>query len=219
MSKDNVEGVVQKLVRQVLHDEERDYLILREVIALNLLIQTLIPVDLWHFGILLEWNLTSPSPDGQFSIENLIKFVRTCSQEEKDMQHPTPTYFKHVKEAKSLFATWQVITHNIQQDKGFERIVSWITAILRENALIDHQIQSIGDCDYIHIECIRHFEVVFNWNQVPWIQAIEFQANANGFTVIEFFLPLPSIIDFIREFLRAWVDQLERYKIVNREKT
>ncbi|OQR86226.1 hypothetical protein ACHHYP_10824 [Achlya hypogyna] len=198
---DNIEALVLKLCERAKDadaDADRSYLILGEVEALNKPIQSLLSVDLLHVGILMEWNLryAANPTDGQFEIANLIAFVRACADEEKAVQHPAPSYFKYTKEAH-----------------GVERILRWLMGVVRENATKRRELQVVDGLEYFHEKTLCLLVPLLEWQHVEWATAITDEANDRHLPCIEQHFPASVLEDFLRHFLLAWIDCLDRYGI------
>ncbi|EQC37588.1 hypothetical protein SDRG_05184 [Saprolegnia diclina VS20] len=217
---DNVDALVQKLCRAVQPEAEADrpFLLLHEVQALAAGngLAPLTSVDLMHVGLLLEWNwrFQEAPVDGHFRISDLVSLVRAVIADERTLKHPVPSYFAYIKEARSLLSMWQLVTHSgTSSDDGLERVVSWVIASLRASASHQQQLQVVGDIEYVHTDCSRLLECLFEWQPLAWKDALDAEGRAQGLVYVADHLPLPLLQLFLRHFLVAWTTQLSKYGI------
>ncbi|RHX97188.1 hypothetical protein DYB36_005803 [Aphanomyces astaci] len=189
---------------------QREFLVLGEIAALQDTGKVPLSVDLMQLGILYALNGADRDREpGQFEFHDLYDFVERCESEENAAARGThvPTYYKQSKEARCALDLWEVAVSD-----GVGVISTWLMQLLRENGrAIPRGYHEDSDC--VASTTLRLLGRVLRlddgWDDVlPVIHVIGIGQPSDS--KMETWRRISDVADFVESFLTGWIEQLGR---------
>ncbi|ETV94453.1 hypothetical protein H310_11782 [Aphanomyces invadans] len=185
--------------------DEREFLVLAEIAALQGTGKLPVAVNLMHVGVLYVLNGADRDREpGQFTFHDLCDFVERCEAEEKASSRGTqvPTFFRQTKEARCLLDMWEVATA-----EGVPAVTSWLMHVLRENgkALRGYR----ADSDSISTDTLNLLGRVLYMDD-GWVADIARAHDVHDDPSKETWRRLADVAEYVNAFMAGWIDQLGR---------
>ncbi|KAF0686943.1 Aste57867_21291 [Aphanomyces stellatus] len=207
---DHVDALLQKLCADALDGaSDRDFLVLRDVAALQDSGRVPVPVNLLHLGVLFAINATErESIAGQFDIYAVSDFVHQCHMDEKTIEHNAPSYFKYVKEARCLLDLWDAIALD---DGDVHSVATWLVNVLKQNARATGSFDEANEA--LDLATLDLLGRVLHLDD-EWTTAFDDDDDRSANQAPGRHVPAAQVHTYVAHFLTGWLGQLERLGVV-----